>query len=282
MRSVTQIVRTAAGHRVMGLYASPRDPNWAELMEAFDNLMEWLFRCLKLPPGLLDHRRGRYATIGVGYGFGGGRRRPGSYVNSAHNARLLQQALGSPVIHRIARYVDQGLLALFPALHSLCTNLDRSVVDVDNPEIQRSFQNCCYPACHFNLHSSSTAYHSDYWNYIGGMCAIVSGGKFDCKRSAHFIAWSLGLAFEFPPGTAIFVPSAAVPHSNTPLAKHERRHSLAFFLPAGLVRWYHNGFRSDKEFRDLAAPSELQAWLDYRKNLGEVALDLLQDTSTGS
>ncbi|KAE9385581.1 hypothetical protein BT96DRAFT_960720 [Gymnopus androsaceus JB14] len=208
----------------------------------------------------------------MGWAPGGGRVRPGSYVNSARNAKVMQKALDSPVIQRIARYVDP----LFPKLHALYTNLDKQVVDVDNPDIRCSFQHCCYPTCHFNLHSSSTVFHTDYWNYIGGMCAAFCGGKFDPKRSGHFIAWSLGLVFEFPPGSAIFVPSAAVPHLNTPLAKHERHHSLVFFLPAGLVRWYHNGFRSDKEFKEQASPEQLQAWLGYWKSLGKEALELLQ------
>ncbi|KAE9384970.1 hypothetical protein BT96DRAFT_1007506 [Gymnopus androsaceus JB14] len=209
--SITQIIRTSGGHRVMGLYASPQSPEWQRLMAKFDSLMEWLYCHLKLPQKLLDHQRGRYATIGVGYGFGGGRIRPGNYVNSVHNSELLQQALATAVVKRIARYVDctailtlllEGLLALFPKLHSLYTSLDRQIVDVNNP----------------NIH---TKYHLDHWNYIGGMCAAFNGGSFDSKRSGHFIAWSLGLVIKFPPGTAIFVPSAAVPHSNMPLAKDE-------------------------------------------------------------
>ena len=136
----------------MGLYASPRDPSWNELMEVFDNLREWLFHSLKLPLALQEHQRGRYATFGVGYGFGGGRIRPGNYVSSTNNAKLLQQALDTPVIRRIARYVDrklnslpqlsvltspsEGLLALFPMLHLLYTNLTKNIVDIDNPKIQ--------------------------------------------------------------------------------------------------------------------------------------------------
>ncbi|KAE9407663.1 hypothetical protein BT96DRAFT_809200, partial [Gymnopus androsaceus JB14] len=79
----------------------------------------------------------------------------------------------------------------------------------------------------------STIFHTNYWNYISRMCAVFNSGRFHYKCSAHFIACSLGLVFEFPLGTAIFVPSAAVLHSNTPLAKGKRQHSLAFFLSAG-------------------------------------------------
>jgi hypothetical protein len=177
----------------------------------------------------------------------------------------------SPLTH-----LPGGLLAIFPKLHALYVNLDRQIVDVDNPMLQRSFKHCCYPACHFNLHRGATLYHADWANWICSMCAVFSGGKYDPVRSAHFLAWSLGLAIEFPPGCALYIPSAAIPHSNTALADGEIRHSMAFFLPAGNVRWYHNGFRSDKSFREQADPEQLQAWVDYRKDIWKIGLELLR------
>ncbi|KAF9063512.1 hypothetical protein BDP27DRAFT_1232061 [Rhodocollybia butyracea] len=237
--------------------------------------MEWLYQSLRLPEALLHHQQGDYGTIGAGYGFGGGRVRPGEYCNSKHNSKILQIVLDSPVIQCIAQYVDQGLLALFPKLHALYTNLGEKIVNADG-RIKPSFERCCYPACHFNLHEAGALTHSNYWNWLFSMCSIFSGGPFDHRRGAHLIAWSLGLAVEFPSGSAVFLPSAAVPHANTSAAPLEHRHSLAFFLPAGLVCYYHNGYRSDKDFRELASPQQLKAWLDYRKDMWKQGLELLQ------
>ncbi|KAJ3745243.1 hypothetical protein EV360DRAFT_10676, partial [Lentinula raphanica] len=49
------------------------------------------------------------------------------------------------------------------------------------------------------------------------MCAIYASGDYDYVRSGHFIAWSLGLVTPFPPGAALFIPSAPVAHANTPM-----------------------------------------------------------------
>ncbi|KAF9061988.1 hypothetical protein BDP27DRAFT_1337259 [Rhodocollybia butyracea] len=262
--SQTQVIRTSEGYR----------PDWADLMEHFDELMEWMYRSLILPDALKHHRRGDCSTIGVGYGFGGGRVRPGVYAHSKRNSVVIKAVLEK--LNHSTNCSLQGLLSLFPKLHALYTNLDKNIVDVDNPNIKRSFQNCCYPACHFNLHKAGAVIHCDFWNWLFSMCSIFNGGKFNHKGGGHFIAWSLGLAVEFPPGSSLYIPSAAIPHSNSSVAAHERRHSMAFFLPAGLVRYYHNGFRSDKEFRELANPKQLGAWVDYRKNMWKTGLELLQ------
>ncbi|KAF9065364.1 hypothetical protein BDP27DRAFT_1229077, partial [Rhodocollybia butyracea] len=134
-----------------------------------------------------------------------------------------------------------------PKLHAIYTSLDGKIVKASNPEIKCSFPHSCYPASsHFNMHKSGTLYHSNFWNWLFSMCAIFSGGKFDHKSGGHFIAWDLSIVAEFPPGSAIYVSSAAVPHTNSSIVPHERHHSMVFFLPAGLVHYYHNGFLSDK------------------------------------
>lgn len=56
----------------MGLYAAPEGSDWDILMQEYHSLMEWLYQNLALTTALLHHCRGRYATIRVGYAFGGG------------------------------------------------------------------------------------------------------------------------------------------------------------------------------------------------------------------
>ena len=100
-----------------------------------------------------------------------------------------------------------GLQAYFPKLHRLYSNLLARIFE-DRPEIVRMFEGCCYGACHFNLHSAATIDHEDWHNILFGMCAVYSSGLYDYTRSGHFIAWSLGVVAQFPPGCVIYVPSA--------------------------------------------------------------------------
>ncbi|KAE9395674.1 hypothetical protein BT96DRAFT_825985, partial [Gymnopus androsaceus JB14] len=201
---------------------------------------------------------------------------PGLYANTPRNAAAITQVLANPAFQAVATFVDRGLRSFFPKLHSLAVNLDKNIVDADNPQIERAFKDCCYPACHFNLNNACTLVHNNYWNLFCFMCAIACIGPFDHTWGGHVIAWSLGLVFEFPSGSTMYLPSACVPHSNTPIAPNERRSSLAFFLPAGLARWYHNGFRSDKDFWAQPTPQQLKQWLDYRGKLWELGVELLK------
>ncbi|KAJ3726338.1 hypothetical protein C8R42DRAFT_694941 [Lentinula raphanica] len=171
--------------------------------------------------------------------------RPSNYANTAHNAGLVQQVLDDPAIQRVARFVDCGLAAFFPALHRFLTNLLAQIL-ADNPGIRRMFEGCCYGACHLNLHSAATRKHEDYFNILFSMCAVYASGEYDHTRAGHFIAWSLGLVTQFPPALLC------------------------------LGRWYQNGYMSDKDFKAQASAKQLQSWKTQRSKLWEVGLELLQ------
>ncbi|KAE9396695.1 hypothetical protein BT96DRAFT_824353, partial [Gymnopus androsaceus JB14] len=114
----------------------------------------------------------------------------------------------------------------------------------------------------FNLHSAATVDHEDWYNILFGMCAVYSSGLFNHMHGGHFIAWSLGIVVQFPPACMIYVPSACVTHANMPIAKHETQSSIAFFISAGLACWYHNGYMSDKHFKEKASVVQLKAWME--------------------
>ncbi|KAJ3729772.1 hypothetical protein C8R42DRAFT_175478 [Lentinula raphanica] len=269
---VSRIVRTAAGHRLMLLLARPRGNGWAENMARVDQRLEWVHEHARASA---SHRRGEYATLPAGCGFGGGKLRPSNYANSPHNAELVQQALDDPAVQRVARYVDCGLAAFLPGLHRFLSNLLSKILK-DNPGIHRMFEGCCYGACHLNLHNVATRNHEDFFNILFSMCAVYASGQYDYARAGHFIAWSLGLVTQFPPGTAVFVPSASVTHANTPIPENQHRSSIAFFTSSGLGRWYQNGYMSDKDFKSQASAKQLQAWKEQRSKLWQVGLELLQ------
>lgn len=131
-----------------------------------------------------------------------------------------------------------------------------------------------------NMGKANTVPHTDHLNTFFTGCAVVSIGPpsaYDYKRGGHLILWDLGLVIEFPPGCVIILPSALITHSNIPIGPHERRHSATFFTAAGLLRWYVNGYMSDKEFVERASPMQLQAWKEQKANLWQTGLEILCD-----
>ncbi|KAJ3859106.1 hypothetical protein EV359DRAFT_51346 [Lentinula novae-zelandiae] len=259
-----------------------------------DSRLELLFKHTVVDARHQDHRRGKYTTLPAGCGFGGGRILPGNYANTAHNEPLVDAVLSDLAVQRVARYIDSelfpscswllltshpitGLQTYWPKLHQFLSNLLEHIL-MDCLDIQRLFAGCCYGACHFNLHNATTLDHEDYYNILFALCAVYASGRYDHTRSGHLIAWSLRIVAQFPAGSAAFLPSACVTHANTPIDSKsgEHRSSIAFFTLAGLARWYHNGYMSDKEFMERVSPRQLSAWKDCRSRLWEAGLELLQ------
>lgn len=167
------------------------------------------------------------------------------------------------------------LLAYFPKVHTLLTNLLDKIVGADD-ELRRNFPGCCYAAFHMNMNRAATKPHNDLLNGFFTGCGVCSFGPYDYTRGGHLILWDLGLVVEFPPGCVIILPSALITHSNIPIGPGETRHSATFFTAAGLLRWYHNGFMSDKEFTERAEGKQLEAWKAYKAGLWQVGLEMLR------
>ena len=60
--------------------------------------------------------------------------------------------------------------------------------------------------------------------------------------------WDLDLVIEFPPGSTILLPSAAIAHSNTSIGRRESRCSFTQFTAGGLFRWTTHGGQKDADF----------------------------------
>ncbi|KAI0061575.1 hypothetical protein BV25DRAFT_1805623, partial [Artomyces pyxidatus] len=114
--------------------------------------------------------------------------------------------------------------------------------------IQRNFKSSAYPTATANLGPSTVCFrHHDGMNHPGTPCVITPLGNFDPKRGGHLVLYDLGLKIEFPPGHTIIISSAGFLHGNTPIQQGETRYSFTQYLPGGLVRWVHLGFRRAKE-----------------------------------
>jgi hypothetical protein len=115
------------------------------------------------------------------------------------------------------------------------------------PTLRRNFGNSVYAASTFNLGPSTVCFkHADGGNVAHALCAITSAGDYDPMEGGHIILFSLKLVIEFPPGSSVLIPSAIVPHANTPIRKHESRFSFTQYCAGGLMRWVNYGFRSAK------------------------------------
>ncbi|KAJ3804565.1 hypothetical protein F5876DRAFT_53212 [Lentinula aff. lateritia] len=243
-------------------------------MRSVDAQLERLYQQARVSTTQQNHRRGQYVTLPAGCGFGGGRTEPGNYANTSHNAALIDEILADRAVQLVAGFIDAAIQTTFPKLHAFLTNLLEKIL-ADNPRIKKMFNSCCYSTCHFNLHSACTDNHEDNFNILFAMCCAFCVGNFDHTRGGHIIAWDLGVVTEFPPGTAVCLPSAWVTHANIPIASHEHRSSITFFTSSGLARWYQNGYMSDREFQERATSRQLHIWREARSKLWESGLEML-------
>ena len=102
----------------------------------------------------------------------------------------------------------------------------------------------------------SLPYH-DFANLAWELCAITALGNYNPDTGGKFVMKEPKLIVQFPPGSTILLPSAMVEHSNTPIALHERRYSIAQFSASGLFRFVDNGFQTDEQWKRNATKQEI-------------------------
>ena len=135
-----------------------------------------------------------------------------------------------------------------------------------HPDLKRNFSNSVYPAIAFNFGPRTVTYmHTDTGNKANGLCAITALGKFNPTRSGHLVLGRLRLVIEFPPGATVLIPSATVPHGNTPIQEGETRMSITQYAAGGLFRWVRYGFKNEKALRK--ENPTLAAYFDERKSV---------------
>ncbi|KAJ7017226.1 hypothetical protein C8F04DRAFT_1279802 [Mycena alexandri] len=115
--------------------------------------------------------------------------------------------------------------------------------------LRRPFLNSIWSACTFNLGPRTCCIgHRNFANLAFGWCAITALGDYDYTKGGHLILWDCKLILEFPPGTTIIIPSAAVFHSNIPIGLGERRYSFTQYTSGGIFRWIEHGFQSEEAY----------------------------------
>ena len=170
------------------------------------------------------------------------------------NAKELDGLLRHSSFKRIAGFGSKALFSWAPKLHQYyATNLDDLLEH--HPNLRRNFHNSVWAAAAFNFGPRTcTRRHRDCANLPFGWCSVTALGEFDPTKGGHLVLWDLKLVIEFPPGSTILLPSAAIAHSNTTIGRGETRCSFTQFSAGGLFRWTSHGNQLDADyFRGMSA-----------------------------
>ncbi|EDR03722.1 uncharacterized protein LACBIDRAFT_306859 [Laccaria bicolor S238N-H82] len=156
---------------------------------------------------------------------------------------ILSGLLKHPSFVRMAGHASGIFGTWAPKMHAYYADHLHRLMDHDKT-LTRNFENSIFSACAFNFGPQTVCYrHRDHANLPFGWCGITALGNYDYKLGGHLILWDLGLVIEFPPGSTIFIPSAALEHSNASIQKHERRYSFTQYTSGGTFRWVDYGFQ---------------------------------------
>lgn len=182
------------------------------------------------------------------------RQLPGNLKHSNRNAKELDTLLKHKSFRRIAGFGSKALSSWAPKLHKYyADNVDDLLKQ--NPDLRRNFSNSVWAAAAFNFGPRTcTRKHRDFANLPFGWCSVTALGEFDPTKGGHLVLWDLKLVVEFPPGSTILLPSAAIAHSNTAIGRRETRCSFTQFSAGGLFRWTSHGNQLDADyFRGMTA-----------------------------
>ncbi|KAJ7432671.1 hypothetical protein B0H11DRAFT_1940164 [Mycena galericulata] len=244
--------------KVFGLFGGhPNDPNWMRDVHdpAVAAMDKARMECSISDPDTY-HRRGNWPGLTGGQSHGGGQVKPGTLVNGVINAAVLACLFSNLAFMRLAGFAT-GLFANWaPRLFDYYVIYMRRFYG-RNSHLKRPFLNGIWSAVTFNLGPRTCSIgHRDFANLAFGWCAITALGDFDYTKGGHLILWDCKLILEFPPGSTILIPSAAIFHSNIPIATGERRYSFTQYTAGGLFRWVEHGFQSEEAYFASLTPEE--------------------------
>jgi hypothetical protein len=168
---------------------------------------------------------------------------PGNLYHNGQNRQVLSTLLENKNISRMAGYANSAFAMWAPKLYTYYESHFNALLDHD-PTLRRNWPNNVWASFAVNFGPKTICHpHQDFANLPFGWCGITALGDFDPTRGGHLVLWSLKLIVEFPPGSTILVPSAAIAHSNVPIGRRETRYSFTQFSAGGLFRWVEQDFQ---------------------------------------
>jgi hypothetical protein len=182
--------------------------------------------------------------------------------------------------HRLfpTAFAERGRQGAFstwaPRLYDYYDTHVQALIDHDKTST-RPFHNSVWAAATFNFGPATACFkHKDYLNLPFGLCGITSLGRFDPKRGGHLVLWGIRRVVEFPPGSTVLIPSAAIAHSNVGIQAGERRYSFTQYTAGGIFRWVDQGFQTVERHQEQLSPDELNAELLELASQGSMGLGL--------
>ncbi|KAJ7242541.1 hypothetical protein C8J57DRAFT_1526232 [Mycena rebaudengoi] len=277
--------------KVCGMYAgAPSDQNWwTEVHDRAVAAMEWARENCSISEVRTFHRRGNWASLTTGQSHGGGQVMPvsqqfidyplhplvcalsvllhphsSSSLSSVSSTGFSHLGIFSDSQEHFSMVINSAILifllneSAFIRLAGFATgvfatwapNLYEYYVDHmklfygQYPHLKRPFFNGIWSACTFNLGPKTCP-----WTSRLRQPRIWLGG--------HLILWDCKLIIEFPPGSTILIPSAAIFHSNLTLASPgETRFSFTQYTAGGIFRWVERGFQSEEAYLSSLSKEE--------------------------
>lgn len=228
-------------------------------MDAAAQLEQGRHRC-KFSAKQTSHRRGRFPALATGISHGGGQTKPGNlgHHNKANDAVLTGLA-SHPSFIRLAGFASAAFATWAPRLYGYYSDHLARLLSHDE-DTHRPFKNSIWAAATFNFGPATTCFkHNDTGNLPFGWCGITALGDFDPKRGGHLILWEAKRVVEFPPGSTVLIPSAAIAHSNVPVRPGQHRYSFTQYTAGGVFRWVDHGFQLEKRHRGSLTQKERAA-----------------------
>ncbi|KAJ7855766.1 hypothetical protein B0H14DRAFT_2579227 [Mycena olivaceomarginata] len=242
----------SAGRIFAVLAGQPNNASWrAAVGRAYESIKKEGSDA-HFPAAMCRHRRGLFAAVTVGLGYGKGQRTP-AWINNKQRTPMVDRLLANPDITRLANF------ASFPGLTSSnfsCVQfMGASTPQLLRPERcatqnppPRPFPKSVFSTATFNFGPRVWTFKPrDVCNLPFGWCAVQSLGDFDAAKGGHLVLWDLQVVVEFPAGALILLPSATVSHSIVPVEGGEERISFTQFTAGGMFRWVENGGRTGAE-----------------------------------
>lgn len=175
---------------------------------------------------------------------------PGNLCNTPANKKEIDRLLNLHPFKQIAGFTSKVFATWAPKLYKYYETSFEALLS-HHPHLKRNFSHSVWAGIALNFGPKTvTRRHRDHANLPFGWCGITALGKYDHTTGGHAVLWELRLVVEFPHGSSILLPSAAISHSNTPIQQHELRSSITQFSAGGLFRWVEQGFQVKDNYVD--------------------------------
>ncbi|KAF8194926.1 hypothetical protein BJ912DRAFT_923826 [Pholiota molesta] len=225
------------------LAGTPRDAlAWDAVHVAAAKAIDAARQKIRVPDKFRHHRRGKFPALPIGISHGGGQLRPSVLQNHA-NTPVLTKLFRKESLNRISGFVNSVFRTFAPRL---CQHYRRTLEELraHDPALIPAFSgNCLLPPSRLRESFLGLVRRHRPWVVRSGQ------GRPSCVMGPQ-------VCHSLPPGSTIIIPSALIRHSNTSIAAHETRYSVAQYSAGGLFRWVHNGFQKEEQWQAKATSEE--------------------------